>query len=286
MKRTITTLAVIAALLSVAVLAEFQLGKIPRHDPLGRELLYLPSPEMLKIISLGHPGLMADVLYLWSIQYYSLFEPHERFLYLETTYSLITDLDPLYFDAYRIGALIMQIPTGGDQEGLEMAVRRLFDKGLRNLPENWQLAEAAAWDFFIRFQDRQAALHYAEIATGRPGAPPRIKRMVGVWRDTGSAWTIDDSIEYWRRALDNAEDGMDRAICMSKLYDAVAAKEGGQLQRVLDAYIGHFGACAGDWREVVRVGLLREVPLDLVGNPYGIDAEQCRVVALKKIKDQ
>ena len=118
MKRSLVSLAIIAALLSVAVYSELRLGRIPREDPLGRELLYLPSPEMLKIMSLGNPGLAADILYLWSIQYYSLYQPHERFLYLETIYNLITDLDPLYVDAYRIGALIMQIQTGGDQEEL------------------------------------------------------------------------------------------------------------------------------------------------------------------------
>jgi hypothetical protein len=286
MKRTLGTLAIIAALLAVAILAEVQLGNIPRQDPLGKELLYLPSPEMLRIISLGHPDLVADVLYLWSIQYYSLFEPQERFLYLETIYDLITDLDPLYFDAYRIGALIMQIPTGGDQEELKGAVQRLFDKGLRNLPDNWQIAEAAAWDFFMRFRDRQTALHYAEIAAQRPGAPPRIKRMVGVWRDGESVWTLDDSVQYWTHALEEAEDAMDRAVCMSKLYDAVTARDRARLQPALNAYGARFGGCANDWSDVVRVGLLREVPLDLVGNPYGIDPRLCRAVGLKKIKDQ
>ena len=119
MKRTIGTLAIVATLIGVAVVSEVRLGAIPRPDPLGRELLYLPSPEILKILSLGNPGLAADVLYLWSIQYYSFFEPHERFLYLETIFNLITDLDPLYADAYRIGALIMQIQTSGDQEELK-----------------------------------------------------------------------------------------------------------------------------------------------------------------------
>jgi len=110
-KRTMLSLVIIGALIALAVGAEVKLGRIPREDPLGRELLYLPSPEMLKIMSLGNPGLAADILYLWSIQYYSGFKPNERFLYLEAIYNLITDLDPLYFDAYRIGALIMGIQT-------------------------------------------------------------------------------------------------------------------------------------------------------------------------------
>jgi hypothetical protein len=286
MKRAVVACTVITAILAVAVVAELQLGKVPRNDPLGRELLYLPSPEMVKIMSLGHPGLAADVLYLWSIQYYSLFEPHERFLYLETIYNLITDLDPRYFDAYRIGALIMQIQTGGNDQELELAVRRLFDKGLRNLPENWQLAEAAAWDFFIRFKDRQTALYYAEQAVSRPGAPPRIKRMVGVWRDKEGVWTVHDSIEYWRRALAAAEDEMDEAICRMQLYDAVAARDRAAIEPVLDAFARHFGHCPQDWGELIGVGALRQVPMDAFGDPYGIQPEDCSLVAFKKFKDQ
>jgi hypothetical protein len=285
-KRTLGSLAVIAVLLGVVVLSEVRLGKITREDPLGRELLYLPSPEMLKIMSLGNPGLVADVLYLWSIQYYSFYQPHERFLYLETVYNLITDLDPLYVDAYRIGALIMQIQTGGDEEEVEAAVRRLFDKGLRNLPDDWQLAEAAAWDFFIRFKDREIALHYAEIATQRPGAPPRIKRMVGVWRDEESAWTLDDSIAYWRRAVEDAENEWDHVLCMNQFYDAVTARDRNTLEPLLDVFAARFGFCPESWEDLIRAGALGRVPLDAYGDPYGIGIEDCRLVAYKKFKDQ
>lgn len=286
MSRRLVTLAMVASLLGLAVVAELRLGRIARTDPLGRELLYLPSPEMLKVLSVGNPGLVADVLYLWSIQYYSLFEPHERFLYLETVYDLITDLDPLYFDAYRIGALIMQIQTGGDQEQLKEAVVRLFDKGLDNLPDSWELAESAAWDMYMRFRDRREALRYAELAVVRPGAPARIKRMVGVWRDAQNVWTAEDSIAYWRRAVDEAVDDYDRKMSLSKLYDAVANKDSNELQPLLDAYADRTGRCPEDWQQLIRAGMLQQVPLDLFDNPYGINSKACRVVAHKKIRDQ
>ncbi len=286
MKQRLLKISIVALILSVAVVSEIQLGRIPEEDPLGRELLYLPSPEMLKIMSLGNPGLAADILYLWSIQYYSLFKPHERFLYLETIYNLITDLDPLYVDAYRIGALIMQIQTGGDQQELKGAVRRLFEKGLRNLPENWGLAEAAAWDFFIRFRDRETAIYFAEMAVRHPEAPARIKRMVGVWRDKASAWSLEDSIAYWRRAVEDAEDEWDRTMCMNQLYDAVAARDRERLEPLLKTFAGRYGFCPSSWEDVVRAGALREVPRDAFGDPYGIGTETCGLVAFKKFKDQ
>ncbi len=286
MKKTIASLAVVAVLLSIAVVAELRLGAIERTDPLGRELLYLPSHEALKIMSLGNPGLAADLLYLWSIQYYSYFQPHERFLHLETIFNLITDLDPKYFDAYRIGALIMGMQTGGDQGRLQRTAQNLLDKGLTNIPESWELAEFAAWDMYMRYRDREAALEYAEMAARIADAPGRIKRMVGVWRDKERKWSVEDSIEYWRAAAVEAEDDYDRRMCLSKLYDAVLTRDRQQIQPLIDTLVSRNGSCSDGWGGLIRAGLIQQVPLDFSQNAYGIDPESCQLVSYKVIRDQ
>jgi hypothetical protein len=286
MKKTMLPLAVVAALLATAVTTEMRLRQLPSQDPLGRELLYLPSYEVLKVMSLGNPGLVADLVYLWSIQYYSQFKPKERFLYLETVYNLITDLDPLYFDAYRIGALIMGIQMGGDQRELQQTVQRLFDKGMRNLPDSWELAEFAAWDMYMRYGDRLAAVRYAEMAAAAPDAPARLKRIVGVWRDTSQLWSVEDSIAYWEQAVEEATDDFDRFVCRNKLYDAHVTRDRKILQPLIDAYVESSGSCSEGWGALIRAGLVAQIPFDQLGNPYGIDPEDCTLVANKKIREQ
>lgn len=286
MKRAVASLVLVAVLLGAAIAAELRMGEIERIDPLGRELLYLPSQEALKIMSLGNPGLVADLLYLWSIQYYSYFDPHERFLHLETIYNLITDLDPLFFDAYRIGALIMGIQTGGDQEKLQRTAQALWDKGLRNLPNSWELAEFAAWEMYMRYRDREAALRYAEVAAQIEGAPGRIKRMVGVWRDKEKLWSVEDSIEYWRAAAEEADTEYDRTMCLSKLYDAVLSRDRQILQPIIDEYVERHGSCDDGWGGLIRARSIREIPRDFSGNAYGIDSESCRLVPFKVIRNQ
>jgi hypothetical protein len=286
MRRGLVPLTIVAVMLTAAVATEVRLREMPLEDPLGRELLYIPSYEVLKVLSLGNPGLMADLVYLWSIQYYSYFQPNERFLYLEKVYNLITDLDPKYFDAYRIGALIMGIQVAVDQNELKQAAQRLFDKGLRNLPESWELAEFAAWDMYLRDRDRLAAIHYAEIAAAIPGAPPRLKRILGVWRDKANVWSVEDSIAYWEQAVANAENEFDLFVCRNKLYDAYLNRDRQRLQPLIDAYVQRTGSCEDGWGGLIRAGLVRQVPLDYSGNPYGIDREACTLVAHKKIRDQ
>jgi hypothetical protein len=283
-KRRLVTLIVTAALLGLTISSEYRLRSMARADPLGRELLYLPSVDMLKLLSLGNEGLMADVVFLWSIQYYSEFQPRDKFLYLETVYDIITDLDPLYFDAYRVGALIMSIERHGEPEDRNARVARIYDKGLANMPDEWELAEVAAWDAFLQLKDHEMALRYARIGAEIPGAPHRMKRIYGRWSEKAQVWTVEDSIAYWEEALAEAVRWPDIVLSKNHLYDAYAQLHAGQLDPLLAAYRDRSGACADDWRPLIDAGWLTSVPTDYVGNPYGIDVEECVLQPHKKIR--
>src|SRR6266496_2372404 len=114
-------LALVCLLLAVIVQ-----GRIEREGRGGsvHPLLYLPSGKYLKVMALGFDGLLADGLYLWSIQYYGNYDIKDRYAYLERIYDqVITELDPHYLDPYLVGALIMS----GEAHDPEMALR-LLDK--------------------------------------------------------------------------------------------------------------------------------------------------------------
>jgi len=283
-RRRLLTLAVVLALGAVAVVSGQRLHAIPEADSLGKQLLYLPTPEILKLVSLGNQGLMADLLYLWSIQYYSQFAPDEKFLYLETVFDLVTDLDPRYFDAYRIGALIMTLQRSGDPAQHKAAIARLYDKGLRNMPDSWELAEVAAWDAHLVLNDQELAVRWMKAAAERPGAPPEVKRVYGRWRDNIHGWTVEDSIAYWEGVVAEANRTVDIRLATSHLYDSYVTLHRRRLDPLLASIRQRTGECPESWQEVVERGLLPEAPLDYVGNPYGIDRESCTMVAHKRIR--
>ena len=284
MSRRLATLAVVLALGSIVVVSGRALQAIPKEDVLGKRLLYLPTPEILKLASLGNQGLMADLLYMWSIQYYSQFELDEKFLYLETVFELVTDLDPRYFDAYRIGALIMSLQKSGDPAQHKAAVVRLYDKGLANMPDSWELAEVAAWDAHLVLNDQELAVRWMKAAAERPGAPPEVKRVYGRWRDNIHGWTIEDSIAYWEGVVAEATRKADINLATSHLYDSYATLHRRSLDPLLAAIRQRTGTCPESWQELVEQGLLAEVPLDYLGNPYGVDPSTCTLVARKRIR--
>ena len=284
MRRRLATGAAVLALGAIVIASGRGLQAIPRNDVLGKQLLYLPTPEILKLASLGNQGLMADLLYIWSIQYYSQFSLDEKFLYLENVFDLVTDLDPHYFDAYRIGALIMSVQRSGDPAQHKAAVARLYDKGLANMPDSWELAEVAAWDAHLVLNDQELAVRWMRMASERPGAPPEVKRVYGRWRDNIHGWTIEDSIAYWEEVLAEAERKPDINLATSHLYDSYVTLHRRRLDPLLGAIRQRTGRCPGSWQEVVDRGLLPEVPLDYLGNPYTIDPATCTLVAHKRIR--
>jgi hypothetical protein len=274
----------VAALLAGAIAAEHRLRSLPRRDPLGRELLYLPTAPMLRMLALGNDGLMADAAYIWAIQYYSRFARNERFLYLEKVFDLITDLDPRHFDAYRTGALIMQVEAPGTREEKVRAVTRLYDKGIAAMPESWQLAETAAWDCYLGFRDTALAVRYAEIAVRHPAAHHRIRRALGVWKDRDDTWEIADSIAYWEQALVEATTPGEEYLTRSHLYDVIVARDREVLDPLLRSYRARLGACPPAWDALVLTGQLLAVPRDYAGNPYEISPVTCTLVANKRIR--
>jgi hypothetical protein len=284
MRRTVASLAVVATLLATVVTCEVRLRGLEREDPLGRRLLYLPSADALRLLSLGNHGLMADLVYLWSIQYYSGFQLQDKFLYLENVYDMITDLDPLYFDAYRVGAMIMSLERHGDSVNRNAAVARLYDKGLENMPDNWELAEVAAWDAFQHLNDLELAVRYARIGAEIPGSLHRVKRVYGRWSEGSMAWTVEDSIEYWQQVLDEATRWPDIVLAKNHLYDAYARLHAQQLDPVLAACRERLGRCPDDWQPLIDAGWIRTTPLDFVGNQYSIDTERCVLEPHKKIR--
>jgi len=282
-RRVVPVLVAAAFLLGGTIVAERALQNIERDNPMGRKLLYLPNSEMLHLGSLGNSGLVADLFYLWSIQYYSQYQPRERFLYLDTVYDLITDLDPLYYDAYRVGALIMQLPTTEEAQH-KAAVIRLFEKALHHMPENHNIAEAAAWDMYIRYRDKTEALRYLKIAAEMPDAPHRVRRFLAVWSEDEEEWSFDDALTYWMEVREEAQSDYDLAVCEKQIYRLVASRDEAILNPMLRGWSDRHGRCPESWQVLVEAGWLPRAPTDYFGLDYRIVQESCSAQAVEGVR--
>src|SRR5271168_332183 len=139
--RQITLVA--GALLIVCMLASVlllrQVDRM-RSGATVQEVLYIPSPKVLKRLSLGYDGLLADLYWTRSVQYFG--NRHhagaEHYALLAPMLEITTTLDPHLIVAYEFGAnfLAPQPPNGA---GMPDRAIQLVEYGIRNNPNEWQL---------------------------------------------------------------------------------------------------------------------------------------------------
>jgi len=81
-QRNFLIFALVASLLLFSWL-KIQTDRVSRTRIPGSSIIYLPSGKYLKHLTFGYSSLVADIIYLWAIQYYGTYEIVDRFKYLE-----------------------------------------------------------------------------------------------------------------------------------------------------------------------------------------------------------
>ena len=244
------------------------------------QVLYLPSGKYLRMASLGFPELMADAIYIWSIQYYGNYEADDRLKYLEHIYgSVISELDPHYVDPYLIGSLIMSV----EAHEYEMALR-LLDKGIAANPNEWILSFEAGFLCYHTLRDDARATSYFEKALRAPGAPPVIKRLrAEMYRMTGDKAA---SLGYWREAYETADpdDPYVRSVAWRHVHDLTIEVDTEALSRAVAAFRTRTGSNPSNLETLVAAGLLARVPLDPDGAPYAYDRSSGAVSSVSRFQ--
>jgi tetratricopeptide (TPR) repeat protein len=243
-------------------------------DYLGERSTFvsLPSGKSLKILSFGYSNLAADLLFIWSIQFYSSYNLTNRFDFLERVYDTITDISPRYTAPYIIGSLIMAL----EAKDIPMALR-LLDKGARNNPDEWIFDEEAGYYCYKNLKDYPRAEKYYDRAASKPGAPAYIRRM-----KAHMMYLSDDPRAAYRLWLDiynNASDTLEKDSARNHLYQIQAENDLPVLRSAIAAFRGRHGRFPAALADLVRAGLLPSLPKDFSGNDYIYDPLQGTVTA-------
>ena len=232
----------------------------------------LPSGKTLKVLSFGYQNLAADLLFIWSIQFYSNYQIRNRFDYLERVYDTITDITPQYKEPYIIGSMIMAM----EARDIPMALR-LLDKGSERNPAEYMFDQEAGFYCFKYLKDFPRAEQYYSRAAAKPGAPAYIKRMKAhlvYLRDDHEA-----AYQMWLDIYRHARDTLTRDSAINHLYQIRAESDLPLLQEKIAEFRQKFGRLPGELGELARAGLIREVPRDFAGEEYVYDPQQGTVTA-------
>ncbi len=275
MSRRITALTLLLlALLLLAAAGLLQSAYDARRGYFDERLAFvsLPSGKALRILSLGHRNFLADLLYIWSIQFYSSYNIRNRYEYIERVFDTITDVSPEYREPYIVGALIMVYEKGD----VPMALR-LLDKGSRMNPREWIFDMEAGYYAFHFLHQLDTARRLYERAAAKPNAPDLLRRkqahMVYLENDLDQAW------QMWLDIYRNADDRISRDAAFSHLYQIKFEMDSARLQEGIASFRSRFGRLPRSLEEMQARGMLAEIPRDFAGGDYRFDAERGQIRA-------
>ena len=274
--RWIAATLLVGTLVGVATSAR-ELERLEPARLRSAELLYLPNGRYLRALSLGHASLLADLIYLWAIQYYSEYGTQDRFRYVRHVFGdVIAELDPHYIDAYWLGAMILTVEAHDLPGGLA-----LLDRGIERNPDRWILPYLAAWECHMASRPDCAA-RYFERAASVPGAPPVARRMhAALLARTGA---LEEALRLWVGIFeDPAADELSRAIAEKKIGEVRVRLDLARLREAIGAFRNDNGRFPYDLAELSRRSYIREVPQEPHGRPYAYDRATGRVSSADRI---
>jgi tetratricopeptide (TPR) repeat protein len=232
-------------------------------------LLLLPNGRYLAAASLGFRVMLADTIYLWSIQYYGHRRTPEGRIYLQQIYNTISDLDPLFIESYTTGALWMVSDMGDPLMALE-----LLDRGIERNPDNWLLPWEAGWYSYMSLEDYVSAERYFAMASEHADAPPWVARLRAHMRtEQGDLRT---AILMWEEILEEAEaqgDETSAGIAEQRIPDLYSRYAIGEIEGAIERFEAAQGRSPDSLALLVRLGMLDDIFADDEGRPinYGGD---------------
>ncbi|MGB4299847.1 MAG: hypothetical protein WBK32_09555 [Candidatus Saccharicenans sp.] len=261
-------------LISLAIFSvlKIETDRVPRKKVPGSSIIYLPSGKYLKYATFGYSSLVADLIYIWAIQYYGSFDIPDRFNYLEHIFSIIAELDPKYVDPYEVGALIAVY----EAHDANLAFK-ILDMGLEKNPDMWIFPLQAGHIAQMNLKDYELAREYYRKAMEIPSAPSIAKRLYASaaykTMDYQEAWAT------WREVYETSTEQWIKDIASNQLYRIKATVDTEALSSAVNQFKEKYGRFPSDLSQLVRAGFIKEVPKDLDGNDYLYDPKTGEVKA-------
>ncbi len=257
MRRLLLAPAVLALAAATALTARrMEVGADQPYD-----IAVLPRAAPLRWMSLGHPTLAANLLWLRAVQYIG--EPRADRRGWEKLYpvvDVITDLDPRHGYAYQVAGVIL----GG--VGRVAESNAILEKGMRNVPDRYVLPLIRAFNAFYYQDDWAAAGCFAEAAARAPGAPAHVRATALAFDVKGRR--ADRAVAFLTEMRAEAQDDDSRKAIDEQLRQARIEAAAEPVDEALARYRRDHGLDPLWLGRLVDEGYLPAIPPDPAGGHW------------------
>jgi hypothetical protein len=267
--RRVTVAASILLLLSLAssVLLLRRLDQVRSHATL-EEVLYFNSPKLVKRLSLGYSGLLADIYWTRAVQYFGS-RHHvgaEDYKLLAPLLEITTALDPKLIVAYQFGANFVA-PNPPEGAGMPDKAVALVEYGIQNNPDNWKLYyELGFIYYYMKPPEYAKSAEAFERGTKVPNAHPHLRVLAAQMAQ--HAGEIQTARMLWQAAYATTWDDQIRKNAVTHLRALKVDEDITELEKLVAAYRQQTGHLPSSFNALIAAGMLQGVPVDPDGNPY------------------
>lgn len=275
MKPSRRTTAVLAVILVVCLAAAvFTVARADRARPSAtlEEVLYIPSPPVVKRMSLGYNGLLADIYWTRAVQYFG--RKHvlrsQEYKLLAPLLNITTQLDPHLTVAYQFGAIFLTQPPPNGAGDPDAAIK-LVQYGIRENPDDWHLYYNLGFIYYLEKKDYADAAQAFEQGSKVPNAHPFLKLLAARMAERGG--DLETARILWTMTYEDSKDKDIKANAVSHLQALQVDAEVQRLEQLTQNFFQRTGQYPENWAELVRAGYLPGIPLDPLGHPYKLARE-------------
>ena len=240
-------------------------------DPAIREVLFLPSAKVLRRLSLGYEGLLADIYWTRVVQYFGRkrLAQSSEYKNLGPLLQITTELDPQLVIAYRFGSIFLaDKPPRGAGEAQEALT--LLHRGIVANPDYWRFWEDVGFVYYWDLKDYPAAARAFRAGSERPGAMPWMRALAA--RVAAEGGELTTSKFLWSEIAHQAGNEQMRKNAEEHLAAIQAMEEIAKLGELVALYNSRQERPARSFQALVAAGYLRALPRDPSGRPYQLDA--------------
>jgi len=158
------------------------------HAP-DESRMKLPSAPVVRGMSLNHPTVAADLVWIWSLVYLGRQDEARRQpRYLDEYARTIHELDPYFYPVYQwFAAAYLQSARPVEHRHLER-IEAFLRRGFDYFPNDYQLPYTAGIKYIgysrdrapeVRLREIESAIELLQIASQKPGAPEDLLMTIG-----------------------------------------------------------------------------------------------------------
>jgi tetratricopeptide (TPR) repeat protein len=262
----LVALAVLSVSMAGTIATLYAIDRTPRV-PVAQEALYLRSSKVLRRLSLGYTGLLADIYWTRAVQYFG--QQHHNgssdFRLLGPLLEVTTELDPRLLPAYEFGANFLA-PKPPNGAGLPGSALQLMKYGIEHNPDQWRLYYNLGFLYYTELKDYA---HAADAFAAGAQLPVTNQFMpILAARMAQHAGEFDTARMLWFTAYQTTKEAQVRENAVQHLLALQVDEEVTRLEQVVEKYREKTGRLPASMGDLERAGFIHGAQVDPKGHLY------------------